>query len=395
MPKAKPEVLEVGGREVTVSSPGKVLFPALGITKLDLVRYYVAVADGAVRGVRGRPMILKRWGEGITGEPFFQKRAPDKRPAFVRTARFDYPSGRSADEVVIDDAAGLAWVIHMGCIDLNPHPVREGDLDHPDELRIDLDPVPGVEWPQLRDVAALVREVLDEAGLVGWPKTSGSRGIHIWVRIEPRWPFADVKRAAHAVAREVERRAPALATSQWHKELRHGVFLDYNQNARDRTTCSAYSVRPTPDARVSMPLSWDELATCVPTDYTLATVPALFAARGDAHAAIDDTPGSIDRLLALATDEPAAPREHRPLITIAQAKLKTDALAGLDRWKARHPEVVAHLAAKDILVDANRGRSSAWYRVRINLESVPEELRPGQETPDPDYDPRSEWAGEN
>ncbi len=259
MPKAKPHVVELAGRDVAISNPDKPYFAALGITKLDLVRYYVAVADGALRGVRGRPLILKRYPDGIDAEPFFQKRAPDHRPDWIRTATFAYPSGRSADEVVINDVAGLAWVVNLGCIDLNPHPVRAPDLDHPDELRIDLDPVPGVEWAQLRDVAAVVRATLDDVGLTGWPKTSGSRGIHVWVRIEPRWPFAEVRQAALAFAREVERRAPGLATSQWAKEERTGVLVDYNQNARDRTTASAYSVRPTPDARVSMPLTWDEV----------------------------------------------------------------------------------------------------------------------------------------
>jgi len=393
VPKAKPEVLALAGREVAISNPDKPYFPALGLTKLDVVRYYLAVADGALRGVRGRPLILKRYPGGIDAEPFFQKRAPDKRPDWIETATFAYPSGRSADEVVIRDVAQLAWVINLGCIDLNPHPVRAPELDHPDELRIDLDPVPGVAWPQLRDVAAVVRGTLEDHGLVGWPKTSGSRGIHIWARIEPRWPFAAVRQAALAVAREVERRAPDLATSRWRKEDRHGVLIDYNQNARDRTTASAWSVRPTADARVSMPLTWDELATCDPAAYTIATAPARFAERGDPHAAIDDAPGSIEPLLALAESQDApAPEPKRPLITIAQAKVKADALDGLARWQARHPEVVAHLAAKDVIVDANRGRSSAWYRVRINLESVPEALRPPPAPPDPDYDPRAEWG---
>ena len=280
------EVLDIGGREVAISNPGKVFFPALGVTKFDLVRYYLAVADGALRGIAGRPLVLKRYPDGVDAEPFYQKRAPEHRPPWIDTATFAFPSGRTATEVVVRDAAALAWVVNLGCVDLNPQPVRADDLDHPDELRIDLDPVPGVAWPQIVEVAAVARAVLADHGLVGWPKTSGSRGIHVLVRIRPAWGFTDVRRAALAVAREVERRAPALATSRWWKEERHGVFLDYNQNARDRTTASAYSVRPTPDARVSMPLPWDALATSDPAAYTLATVPALVAAHGDAHAGI-------------------------------------------------------------------------------------------------------------
>ncbi len=387
--------LQIGGREVTISSPDKPYFPEAGHTKLDVVRYYQAVADGALRGISGRPLVLKRFPGGIHGEPFFQKRAPAKRPSWIETAVFAYPSGRTAEEVVVRDGAQLAWINNLGCIDLNPPPTRASDLVHPDELRIDLDPVPGVPWPQVLDVAAVARAVLADVGLTGWPKTSGSRGVHILVRIAPRWTFAQVKRAAQAVAREVERRAPALATSKWWKEQRHGVFLDYNQNARDRTTASAYSVRPTSDARVSMPLTWDELATCDPAMFTLATVPARVALRGDAHAAIDEHAGSLDALLALAASlgEPEKQDRNLPVILIGQAKQKADALAGLERWKARHPDVVARLAPAAYLVDANRGRSSAWYRVRVNLDAVPPELRPDEVAPDPDYDVASEWSG--
>jgi bifunctional non-homologous end joining protein LigD len=419
------ELLVIAGREVSLSNPDKVFFPALGITKLQLVRYYLAVADGAIRGIARRPLILKRYPDGVEAEPFYQKRAPTQRPPWVETAVFTFPSGRVAEEVVVTDAAQLAWIVNLGCVDLNPHPVRREDMDHPDELRIDLDPVPGVAWPQIVEVAQVARAVLADHGLVGWPKTSGSRGIHILLRIPPRWPFAIVRRAAVAVAREVERRAPAIATSKWWKEERHGVFLDYNQNARDRTTASAYSVRPTPDARVSTPVTWDELATCDPAQFTLATVPERFARIGDPHAAIDDTPVGIEPLLALADEQEAAgmadapwpphfekqddeaprvqpskrrapaarkpPRPKLPVLTIAQAKTKVDALAGLDRWRARHPDVVAHLAPEDVLVDAMRGRSSAYYRIRINLKNVPEAERPSAEPLDPDYDPRQEW----
>ena len=410
-----------------MSNPDKVYFPTAGITKLQLVRYYLAVADGALRGVARRPMILKRFVHGAEGEPFYQKRVDGKQPAWIDTVRFTFPSGRSADEVVVNTAAQLVWVVNLGCIDLNPHAVRVEDLDRPDELRIDLDPVPGVAWEQIRDVAAVAREVLTDMDLVGWVKTSGSRGAHVWVRIVPAWPFVQVRRAALALAREVARRAPAIATAKWWKEERHGVFIDYNQNARDRTTCSAYSVRPTPDARVSMPLPWDEFLRCVPADYTLFTVPERFAARGDAHAGIDAAPGRLDKLLALAAQQEAdgeadapwpphfakgeaeaprvapsrakqpaaakAPRAKLPVITIAQAKHKADALAGLERWKARHPAVAARLAPEHVLVDTNRGRATAWYRVRINLVDVPEAERPPAEAPEPDYDPRSEWAG--
>ncbi len=426
MAKARTEILSLAGHDVTVSNPEKLYFARAGITKLQLVEYYLAVADGALRGVARRPQILKRFVEGADGEPFYQKRAPVVRPGWVEVATFRFPSGRHADEVVVNDVAQLVYVVNLGCIDLNPHAVRREDMDRPDELRIDLDPVPGVGWAQIVEVARVAREVLTEHGLVGWPKTSGSRGIHVWVRIQPSWPFAEVRRAGLALAREVERRAPAIATARWWKEERHGVFLDYNQNARDRTTASAYSVRPTPDARVSMPLSWDDLFACDPHDFTVRTVPALFAARGDAHAAIDDHAFAIDSLLALAdrqaaegqVDAPhpphfakapgeaprvapsrarsigaAPPRAKIPVITIAKAKLKADALAGLERWKARHPAVFARLAPEHVLVDTNRGKFSAWYRVRINLKNVPEAERPPPEAPDPDYDFRTEYTG--
>ncbi len=299
-------LLRAAGREVAISNPDKVYFREARITKLELVSYYLAVAEGALRGVAERPMALKRYVNGAEGEFFFQKRAPESRPPWVDVVELRFPSGRSAREIVVRDAAQLAWVVNLGCIDLNPHPVRAGDLEHPDELRVDLDPVPGVEWTQIRTVAHLVDEVLREHGLVGWPKTSGSRGIHVYVRIRPRWTFGEVRAAALALAREVERRAPALATSKWWKEERHGVFLDYNQNAKDRTVASAYSVRPTPDARVSAPVSWAELADCDPGDFTLRTVPARFARIGDPSAGIDAAPGSLDALLELSARQRAA-----------------------------------------------------------------------------------------
>ena len=416
-------ILELAGHEVTITNPAKIFFPKLGLTKLDLVRYYVTVAEGAVRGVYGRPMLMKRFPNGVEQEAFYQKRAPAKRPPFVEVATFTFPSGRNADEVVVRNAATLAWIVNLGCVDLNAHPVRAEDMDHPDELRIDLDPVPGVGWQQIVDVALVAKETLADFGLVGWPKTSGSRGIHIWVRITPSYPFDKVRRAALAFAREVERRAPTIATSRWWKEERHGVFLDYNQNARDRTTCNAWSVRPTPDARVSMPLTWDALPTCNPADYTLLTVPALFVAKGDPHARIDENPASIAGLLELAARQEAAgdgdapwpphhakgevegprvapsrakgatrpPRPKLPVIVIGKAKRKADAVAGLERWKEKHPGVAALLAPEDVLTDNMRGRHSAWTRIRVNLKNVPEEQRPAEVAPDPDYDPAVEW----
>ena len=426
MAAAKSTVLELAGREVTITNPTKVFWPKLGITKLDLVNYYVAVSEGAIRGVFGRPMLLKRFPNGIEHEAFFQKRAPEKRPDWIEVATFTFPSGRNADEVCVRDVAQLAWVINLGCIDLNAHPVRKEDMDHPDELRVDLDPVPGVPWSQIVDVALVAKQTLEDFGMVGWPKTSGSRGIHIWVRIEPKWPFHVVRRAALAFAREVERRAPKIATSKWWKEERHGVFLDYNQNARDRTTSNAYSVRPVQDARVSMPLRWDEVKRSDPAAFTLRTVPAIFAERGDAHAGIDETRYSIEKLLQLAdaqetegeVDAPwpphykkeegeaprvapsrakaaakpkAPPRPKLPVITVSKAKTKPEALEGLERWKTQHASVLHYLAPESYLVDAMRGRSSAWYRIRINLKNVPEDERPEETTPDPDYDPIREW----
>ena len=408
------EVVHVAGREVVVTNPRKVFFPEKKHTKLDLVRYYMAVADGALRGVYDRPMALKRFVNGATRPAFFQKRAPGKRPEWMKTVTLSFPSGRTAEELVLTDAAQLAWIVNLGCIDLNPHPTRSHDLDHPDELRVDLDPVPGIGWKQIVEVASVVREALTDLHCTGWLKTSGSRGIHVYVRIHPRWSFDEVRRCALAIARDVERRAPSIATSKWWKEERHGVFLDYNQNAKDRTVASAYSVRPTPDARVSMPLPWDALSSCEPGDFTLATVPALFAKNGDAHAGIDDAVCSLEPLLELADkqerdgqgDAPWPPhyrkkkgepkrvqpsRAKHPLIVIAQAKEKEDALAGLERWKAKHPDVAAKLAPDDVLVDAMRGRSSIWTRIRVNLRHVPEAERPAQGKPDPDYDPIVEW----
>ncbi len=435
-------VLEVAGREVAISNPGKVYFPRTGHTKLDMVRYYLAVAEGALGGVRGRPMALKRFVNGAENEPFFQKRAPERRPDWVGTVELSFPSGRTADEVVVTDEAVLAWVVNLGCIDLNPHPVRAADLDHPDELRVDLDPVPGVEWPQIRDVALVAREVLADFGLAGWPKTSGSRGMHIYARILPRWPFGEVRRAAVAVAREIERRAPELATSKWWKEERHGVFVDYNQNAKDRTVASAYSIRPVSDVRVSAPLTWAEVPSCDPAEFTIETMPARFERIGDPWAGMDQAAGSLDGLLELAVRDEAAglpdapwpphyekqsgegprvqPSKRRdggpgrsgsgrpqsagtgarsatgrrqstkPLIEIARAETKDEAMAGLERWKARHPGVWPRLEPADVLVDAMRGRSSVWYRIRLNLQHVPEAERPPQEPLEVDYDP---WAG--
>jgi bifunctional non-homologous end joining protein LigD len=422
VPRSKPDAaaIEVAGREVVISSAAKVLFPRPGITKLELARYYVAVAEGALRGAGGRPNMLVRYPGGVAGEFFYQKRAPASRPAWIDVVTLRFPSGRAADEIVPRDAAALAWMVNLGCLELHPHPVRAEDLEHPDELRVDLDPVPGVPWSQLREVVAVVRAALGGFGLVGWPKTSGSRGIHVNVRIAPRWSFTEVRRAALALAREVERRAPALATSKWWKEERHGVFLDYNQNAKDRTVAAAYSVRPRPDARVSAPVTWDELFECAPQDFTLRTMPARFAAIGDRHAAIDEHPGSLDALLDLSARQEAeglgdapwpphyakqpgepprvAPSRRsraggrapaKPLVEIARAATKDDALAALGRWSARHPDVAARLAPRDVLVDSMRGRSSTWTRVRVNLERVPPELRPAQEPLDADYDP---WA---
>jgi len=430
MGKARQVVLEVAGREVAITNPDKVFFPRAGHTKLDLARYYVAVAAGALRGIAGRPIVLKRYVDGAEGPPFFQKRAPTQHPDWIETVELSFPSGRTAREVVVRDAAQLLWIVNLGCIDLNPHPVRAADLDHPDELRVDLDPGPASSWDDVRRVALVVRDVLDRQGLSGWPKTSGSRGMHVNVRIHPRWSFDQVRRAALALAREVERREPERATSKWWKEERHGVFLDYNQNAKDRTVASAWSVRPTADARVSMPLHWDEVAGCDPAAFTLVTAPGRLAERGDASAGIDEAAGSLDSLLELSAvheaaglgdapwpphykkqeDEPprVAPSRRRtaagatersgtrrpahPLITVAKAQRAEEALAGLERWKARHPRAAARLAVDDVLVDSMRGRSSTWTRVRVNLRHVPESERPAEEAPDPDYDP---WRAPN
>jgi bifunctional non-homologous end joining protein LigD len=433
--KEAPELLDVDGKEVRVTNPSKLYFAAATkLTKLELVRYYLSVAPGALGGIRDRPIVLKRFVNGAAGEAFYQKRAPDNRPPWLRTVTLSFPSGRTAEEIVVDDAAGLAWIVNLGCIELHPHPVRAGDLDHPNELRVDLDPGPGVAWDDVRKVALEVRGLLDELGLVGWPKTSGSRGMHVNVRIEPRWTFTEVRRAALALSREIERRAPALATSKWWKEERHGVFLDYNQNAKDRTTCSAYSVRPLPDARVSTPLTWDEVPACEAADFTVKTVPARLAAIGDPHARIDEHAGSLEKLLELAArDEasgladapwpphfakgeseaprvapsrargaakepkepkekkPRTPRAKMPLVVVANSPSKDAALAGLERWKARHPAVAALLAVDDVLVDSMRGRSSTWTRIRVNLRHVPEPERPPEEKPDPDDDPTREW----
>ena len=466
----KPLELEIAGRTVSISNPDKVFFPQTGQTKLDLVNYYLVVADGALRGAGGRPMALKRFVNGAAGEAFFQKRAPESRPDWIETVELSFPSGRTADEIVLRDAGQLAWIVNLGCIDLNPHPVRADDLDHPDELRVDLDPVPGVPWDDIRLVALVADEVLRDHGLVGWPKTSGSRGIHINVRIERRWTYGEVRRAALALAREVERRAPSIATSKWWKEERHGVFLDYNQNAKDRTVASAYSVRPLPDARVSMPLRWDQVPDVIAEDYTLATVPAIYASEGgDRHAGIDDAAGSLEALLDLSardeagglgdapwppnyrkqegepprvqpskqkkadeeynTPEAEAEREKSraamerrfeklaaekaaakaagvgskptptgrrrssiPVVEIARAAKKDEAMAGLERWKARHPEVAAHLQPADVLVDSMRGRSTTWTRIRVNLQNVPADQRPEQEPLEVDYDPWASYA---
>lgn len=401
--KTPPEILDVDGHEVRVTSPDRVVFPEPGLTKLDLVRYYLAVADGALRGAGDRPMVLKRFSKGLDQEPFFQKRVPENHPAFVDTATLRYASGTSAEETVIRDAAGLAWVVNLGCLDLNPHPVRAEDLDHPDELRVDLDPMPGVDWAQIVDVAFIAREVLDDHGLTGWPKTSGSRGLHILVRIRPEWEYADVRLAAETLAREVENRAPGLATARWWKEERgESVFVDFNQNAKDRTVASAYSIRALPDARVSTPLTWDELRSRRPAEFTVLTVPERFASIGDPHAGIDDAAGSLDSLLALAAELGPAEKPPRgsdgsgrrastmPLIEVARTKTKPEALDALETWKARHPEAAAALHPADVLVDGMRGSSSLWYRVRVNLQHVPDAARPAQEELIADYDP---WAG--
>jgi bifunctional non-homologous end joining protein LigD len=413
--KEQVEVLTIDGREVRITNPDKPYFTLeTKLTKLELVRYYLSIAPGALAGIVDRPIVLKRFVNGAEGEAFYQKRAPENRPEWLRTTTLSFPSGRVAEEVVVDDAAGLAWVVNLGCIELHPHPVRSQDLDHPDELRVDLDPGPGVTWESVRLVALEVKALLEEMGLRGWPKTSGSRGMHVNVRVHPRWNFSDVRRAAVALSREVERRVPKLATSKWWKEERHGVFLDYNQNAKDRTTCSAYSVRPLPDARVSTPLHWDEVAECDPADFTVLTVPQRFEKIGNPHAEMDDAAGSLETLLELADrdekaglgDAPWPPhfkkmkgegtrvapsRARMPLLVIANSPDKKAALAGLERWKAKYPKIAKLLAVDDVLVDSMRGRSSTWTRIRVNLRNVPEKQRPPQETPDPDDDPTREW----
>lgn len=428
------EVVSVEGREVRITHPEKLYFSReVKLTKLDLVRYYLAVAPGALAGIRDRPLVLKRFVKGAEAEAFYQKRAPADHPEWLRTVTLSFPSGRTAEELVVENAAGLAWVVNLGCIELHPHPVRSGDLDHPDEMRVDLDPGPGVSWADVRRVATEVRAVLDDAGLRGWPKTSGSRGMHINVRIHPRWSFTEVRRAALALSRAVERRVPELATSKWWKEERHGVFLDYNQNAKDRTTASAYSVRPVPDARVSAPLGWDEVPDCDPAEFTVLTMPGRFAKIGDPHAEMDRTAGSLNALLELAAKDEAeglgdapwpphfrkmegegsrvAPsrakkaageggaantgkrRSKMPLILVAKSARKDAAMEGLEQWKGRHPEAAKLLAADDVLVDSMRGRSSTWTRIRVNLRHVPEENWPGEEKPDPDDAPEGRWHG--
>jgi DNA ligase D-like protein (predicted polymerase) len=425
LPKTPQQIVVAAGRDVPVSNPDKILFPQAGYTKLDLARYYLAVADGAIAAAGNRPNVLVRYPNGVGEEFFYQKRAPASRPHWIDVVTLSFPSGRTAAEVVPRDAAALVWMANLACLELHPHPVRADDLDHPDELRIDLDPVPGVAWSQVLQVAGIVRATLADVGLTGWPKTSGSRGMHVYVRIQRRWSFSQVRRAALAFAREVERRAPALATSKWWKEERHGVFLDYNQNAKDRTVAAAYSVRPTADARVSAPLAWDEVDACDPHDFTLKTMPARFAALGHRHADMDREPCSLESLLELSAqqerdglgDAPWPPHYRkqegeparvqpsrarttgtgrriptRPLIEVARASKKETALAAVERWKARHPDAASHLQPKDILVDGMRGRFHTWTRIRINLEHVPPALRPPQEALEVD-EVRNEWEG--
>jgi bifunctional non-homologous end joining protein LigD len=426
------ETLSMDGREVRITHPEKLYFSKqVRLSKLDLVQYYLSVAPGALAGIRDRPIVLKRFVNGAESEAFYQKRAPSDHPSWLRTITLSFPSGRTAEEIVVDDVAGLIWIVNLGCMELHPHPVRSSDLDHPDELRIDLDPGPGVSWQEVRHVSLEVKSLLEEVGLRGWPKTSGSRGMHVLVRIEPRWTFTEVRRAALALSRAVERRLPAMASSKWWKEERHGVFLDYNQNAKDRTTASAYSVRPLPDARVSAPLDWHEVPECDPADFTVFTMPKRFAEIGDPHREMDKAAGSLDRLLDLAAQDEAAglgdapwpphfrkaegeaprvspsraksaakksvraPRTKMPLLVIANARSEEAALAGLERWKSKYPEAAGHLAVDDVLVDRMRGSSSIWTRIRVNLRHVPEELRPPQDMPDPDDDPTREWRSKS
>ncbi len=384
MPKEEPaEQLSIEGRQVRITHPSKPYFTRqTKLTKLDIARYYLSVAEGALRGIRDRPIVLKRFVNGAEGEVFYQKRAPSDRPDWLRTVSLSFPSGRTAEEVVVDDTAGLIWIVNLGCIELHPHPVISSDLDHPNELRVDLDPGPGVEWADVRTVALEVKAFLEEMGLRGWPKTSGSRGMHVNVRIRPQWTFQEVRRAAVALSRAIERRVPALASSKWWKEERHGVFLDYNQNAKDRTTCSAYSVRPLPDARVSTPLDWREVPDCDPADFTVLTVPRRFAEIGDPHAAMNEAPGSLEKLLELAAKDereglgdapwpphfrkmegeaarvapsrakgvkkqaPAQTRTKQPLIVVANSPSKEAALSGLERWKMKYPEAASHACCR-------------------------------------------------
>jgi DNA ligase D len=299
MKRPPSETIMAAGREIVVTNPGKVLFPRLSITKLDLVDYFTAIAAGALRGAGNRPNMLVRYPNGISGEFFYQKRAPAGRPDWIEVVTIRFPSGRSADEVVPRDAAALVWLANLGCLELHPHPVRADDLEHPDELRVDLDPVPNVKWSQVRRVGLIVRDVLGEYGLTGFPKTSGKRGLHVYVRIQRRWSYDEVRRSALALAREVERVVPRLATTKWWKEERRGVFIDYNQNARDRTIAAAYSVRPTATATVSTPITWDELETCDPRDFTLRTVPGRFRQLGDPASRIDRRACSLEPLLEL------------------------------------------------------------------------------------------------
>jgi DNA ligase D-like protein (predicted polymerase) len=422
MARAEPEeILSIDGHDVRITHPQKAYFSKrTKLSKLDIVKYYLSVAPGALAGIRDRPVVLKRFVDGAEGEAFYQKRAPAATPEWLRTVTLSFPSGRTAREVVVDDAAGLAWIVNLGCIELHPHAVRTANLEHPDELRVDLDPGPGVAWDDVRRVALEVKSLLEDVGLRGWPKTSGSRGMHVNVRIEPRWTFVEVRRAALALSRAIERRAPALATSKWWKEERHGVFLDYNQNAKDRTTCSAYSVRPLPDGRVSAPVHWHEVPDCDPADFTVLTIPPRFRETGDPHSGMDAEAGSLEKLLELAAKDEAAglgdapwpprfrkmkdeaprvapsraaktPRVRMPLLVIANSPSKEAAVAGLERWKAKYREAADLLADDDVLIDSMRGRSSTWTRIRVNLRHVPEALRPPQETPDPDDDPTREW----
>ena len=423
-PEKDAEIIIVDGREVRVTHPDKPYFSLqTKLSKLDLVRYYLAVAPGALNGIRDRPIVLKRFVNGAEGEAFYQKRAPTNIPRWLRTVTLSFPSGRKAEEIVVDDPAGLAWIVNLGCIELHPHPVLSGDLNHPNELRVDLDPGPGVGWEDVRTVALEVKALLEELGLRGWPKTSGSRGMHVNVRIHQQWTFVEVRRAALALSRAIERRVPDHATSKWWKEERHGVFLDYNQNAKDRTTCSAYSVRPLPDARVSTPLDWAEVADCNPADFTVLTVPTRFAEIGDPHAEMDHHAGSLEPLLELAERDEAAgmgdapwpphfrkmegeasrvapsrakstakpARVKMPLLVIANSADKNAALEGLEKWKRKHKKVAKLIGIEDVLIDTMRGRSSTWTRIRVNLRNVPEELRPPQEKPEPDDDPTREW----